>query len=95
MKHAGVLFGAVALIALGFAVGCAINPVTGKRELSLVSSQQELQIGKDGYQAVLREYGAYDDAKLAAYVYTWDGESRRCRTYRSSTGTSRCSTTRS
>ena len=25
--------------------GCAVNPVTGKRELSLVSEAQEIQIG--------------------------------------------------
>jgi predicted Zn-dependent protease len=70
MRYSGVLATAVILTAIGFALGCAVNPVTGKRELSLVSSQQELQIGKDGYQAVLAEYGAYDDKKLAAYVDT-------------------------
>lgn len=48
--------------------GCATNPVTGKRELSLVSSDQELQIGKEGYQAVLQEYGAYGHTRLQSYV---------------------------
>jgi len=49
-------------------VSCATNPVTGKRELSLVSTSQELAIGKDGYGAVISEYGVYDDPKLQAYV---------------------------
>jgi predicted Zn-dependent protease len=48
--------------------GCATNPVTGKRELSLVSGQQETQIGKEGYQAVLQEYGAYGNTRLQSYV---------------------------
>src|SRR5262245_42874274 len=48
--------------------GCATNPVTGHSQFTLVSSQQELSIGKDGYQAMLNEYGAYDDARVAAYV---------------------------
>ena len=58
---------ALGLLALG-AVGCATNPVTGHRELSLVSSNQELQLGRQGYPAVVREYGSYGDAALAAYV---------------------------
>jgi predicted Zn-dependent protease len=47
---------------------CATNPVTGKKELSLVSFEREIQIGKEGHQAILAEYGQYDDPKLAAYV---------------------------
>ena len=56
---------ALALLALS---GCATNPVTGRSEVSLVSSQQELQIGRDGFAAVVTEYGKYDDPALAAYV---------------------------
>ncbi len=51
-----------------FAVSCAINPATGRREFSLVSADQELAIGKEGYTAIVAEYGLYDDRKLAAYV---------------------------
>ncbi len=47
---------------------CAINPVTGRRELSLVSPQQELAIGREGYKAVAAEYGLYADPALQAYV---------------------------
>ena len=28
--------------------GCATNPVTGKSEISLVSEQQEIQMGQQG-----------------------------------------------
>jgi predicted Zn-dependent protease len=59
----------VALAALtALAVSCAINPATGRREFSLVSADQELQIGKDGFGAIVAEYGAYDDPGMAAYV---------------------------
>jgi predicted Zn-dependent protease len=47
---------------------CATNPVTGKHELSLVSFARELEIGKEGHEAILAEYGRYDDPKDAAYV---------------------------
>ena len=50
------------------ALGCATNPVTGKRELSLVTASDEAQIGKDGFTAVKAEYGFYDNAALQAYV---------------------------
>ena len=59
-------FGWMACIVL--LAGCAKNPVTGKSELSLVSSAQEAQMGKEGYSAVIQEYGLYDDPKLQAYV---------------------------
>jgi predicted Zn-dependent protease len=59
----------LALVVVGLlAPGCAVNPVTGKSELSLVSPQQELQIGSEGYKAVVAEYGVYDDPALQAYV---------------------------
>ncbi len=48
--------------------GCATNPVSGKRQFSLVSPQQELSMGAEGNTAVIAEYGAYDDPRLAAYV---------------------------
>src|SRR3989442_15938224 len=58
-----------ALAALpGLVMGCATNPVTGRSQFTLVSQQQELTIGKEGYPAVLNEYGAYDHARVAAYV---------------------------
>ena len=58
---------ALALAAL-LAAGCATNPVSGRREFSLVSSGQEEQMGREGYKAVLAEYGAYDDTTVQAYV---------------------------
>jgi predicted Zn-dependent protease len=54
------------LVALS--AGCATNPATGRREFSLVSAEQEIQIGREGYPATIAEYGQYDDARLAAYV---------------------------
>ena len=60
----------VLLLLLAAIPGCATNPVTGQRQLSLVSAEQESQIGKDGYGAVVSEYGVYEDPGLQAYVDT-------------------------
>ncbi len=59
---------AFALALAALAAGCATNPVTGRRELSLVSSAKELQLGQEGYPAVVQEYGVYPDTSLQAYV---------------------------
>jgi predicted Zn-dependent protease len=50
--------------------GCAVNPVTGKNELSLVSEAQEMEIGRKNY-APLRQSQGGDytvDKALTAYV---------------------------
>jgi len=57
---------AVALI-VG-AVSCAVNPVTGKKELMLMSSSDELAMGQQTDPQILQTYGKYEDADLARYV---------------------------
>lgn len=59
------------LITAVFALqACVVNPVTGKRELSLVSESQELNIGAQSYAPLSQaEGGRYAvDSKLEAYV---------------------------
>ncbi len=47
---------------------CAVNPVTGKRELSLISESQEIRMGQEGAQSVVNTIGLYPDSSLQAYV---------------------------
>lgn len=47
---------------------CATNPVTGKRELSLVSEQQEIQMGQQGAQQVAQDIGLINDQALQNYL---------------------------
>ncbi|MCG7851025.1 MAG: M48 family metalloprotease, partial [Methanosarcinaceae archaeon] len=56
----------VALIV--WAVSCALNPVTGKRELMLMSSADELAMGQQTNPQILQTYGKYENANLARYV---------------------------
>jgi predicted Zn-dependent protease len=53
---------------LALLAGCAVNPATGRREFSLVSAEQEKQIGAEGHQAIVAEYGVYADPELTARV---------------------------
>lgn len=54
------------------AFGCAINPVTGQRELMFVSESQEVEMGKELYPNALwgdlGGGGEYKDEKLRAYL---------------------------
>jgi predicted Zn-dependent protease len=47
---------------------CAVNPATGRRQLSLVSESQEIQMGREYDQQVVAEMGLYPDTALARYV---------------------------
>jgi predicted Zn-dependent protease len=58
---------ALALL-LAAALACAVNPVTGKKELMLYSESQEIELGKQTDAEVAAMYGVYDDPALQAYV---------------------------
>ena len=47
---------------------CATNPVTGQRELSLISESQEIQMGREASQADLQRVGEYNNAEAQALV---------------------------
>ena len=56
------------LLALVTAVACARNPVTGRRELALISEAQEIQMGRQGAQEVAATLGLVEDEGLQQYV---------------------------
>lgn len=62
MRHVARFFLISALAA------CAVNPVTGNRELSLVSESQEIQMGQEAAQQVGAQMGVYPDAGLQRYL---------------------------
>ena len=47
---------------------CAHHPVSGDRDAGQVSEQQELEMGAQANQAVLRKYAALNNPVLQAYV---------------------------
>ena len=58
---------AAALIG-GGAAACAVNPVTGRTQLSLVSEGQEIQLGQQSAVQVSQEIGLVPDSALQQYV---------------------------
>ena len=49
-------------------ISCAVNPVTGKRELMLLSEADEIQLGKQSDAGIVQTYGVYNDPALTQYV---------------------------
>lgn len=56
---------AAASLALG---GCSRNPVTGKKEIMLLSEGQELALGQESDPQILAEFGVYPDEKLQQFI---------------------------
>jgi len=49
-------------------ISCAINPVTGKRQLMLMSEEQEIALGLSYDPQVMATFGAYPDQNLQNFV---------------------------
>ncbi|WP_461140660.1 M48 family metalloprotease [Spirosoma pomorum] len=60
-----LVFGSIVLLSI---FSCARNPVTGKREISLMSTEQEIAIGKESHPSVVATMGLYEDKRLQAFM---------------------------
>jgi len=64
------------IVALGFCLvgflfgipSCAVNPVSGKQELMLLSETDEINLGRGTDLRIIQEYGLVEDQKLVAYL---------------------------
>jgi len=59
---------AAALAAALLASSCSTNPATGKKQLNLVSEQQEIAMGKEADAQIPAQLGLYDDPEVQDYV---------------------------
>jgi predicted Zn-dependent protease len=50
------------------AVSCATNPATGRRQLILMSEQEEIALGKQSDADIRKQMGVYEDQELQQYV---------------------------
>ncbi|NUN99332.1 MAG: M48 family metalloprotease [Saprospiraceae bacterium] len=56
------------LLFLMMADSCAVNPVTGKKELMFMSEDQEIALGVESNPSILAEFGEYEDATLQKFI---------------------------
>jgi predicted Zn-dependent protease len=64
-NQASLILGCLLLL---LAQACAVNPVTGRRELMFYSEQDEIAMGKQTHAQIVQQYGLYDSAEVNAYV---------------------------
>lgn len=48
--------------------GCARNPVTGKKDLMLISKEQEVEMGREADPQVIAYFGLYKDEALQRFI---------------------------
>ncbi|MFH2107070.1 MAG: M48 family metalloprotease [Chrysiogenia bacterium] len=69
MKKNNRVFWVIAiLLAIMAAVACAVNPVSGKKELMFFSEKAEIAMGQDTDRQIKQQFGIYQDKDLNAYV---------------------------
>lgn len=71
MLERGMRIIALVFCLVGFLFGipsCAVNPVSGKQELMLLSEADEVKLGRETDVQVVQEYGLYEDPKLIPYL---------------------------
>jgi predicted Zn-dependent protease len=63
------LIGTTPLAALMLCGSCATNPVTGERQLALISESQEIQMGAEAAQQAAQSIGLVDNEALQSYMH--------------------------
>lgn len=63
-----IIQGLTLLITMTILHACAVNPVTGKREVMLVSEAQELAMGQQADPGIIASYGLYQDEKMQNFI---------------------------
>lgn len=56
------------MAALLVVAACSTNPATGKRQIALISEEQEIAMGREADQQIQQQLGLYPDQELQAYV---------------------------
>lgn len=56
------------LVSLWMIYGCATNPVTGKRDLMLLSEEQEIAMGQQSDPEIVAAFGLYEDPELQQFI---------------------------
>lgn len=60
------LIGLIAVLSIF--TNCSTNPVTGKKQVVLMSTEQELAMGKDADPQIIQQFGLYEDSALQRFI---------------------------
>ncbi|MCB0685197.1 MAG: M48 family metalloprotease [Saprospiraceae bacterium] len=63
------VFRFLSLVVVALIIGsCAVNPVTGKKEVMFMSEEQEIALGKQSDPQIVAMYGLYQDNQLQKFI---------------------------
>ena len=69
MKTTKSIFSILLIASLIFLVpSCAINPVTGKKQIMFVSEEQEIAMGAQYHPSVVSTFGIYDSPVIQKFI---------------------------
>src|SRR5687768_9111708 len=57
----------ITILAASFS-NCSRNPVTGKRQVVLMSTEQEIQMGKEADPQIISQFGLYQDQAMQDFI---------------------------
>ena len=58
----------ISLLLVSLVISCAVNPVTGKKQLMFMSENQEIEMGRQYDPQVVSTFGEYQNPALLAFV---------------------------
>ena len=58
-------FSRLTLLSVALLLGCAVNPVTGKKDFMLISEEAEIRMGQESDPAIVASFGRYNDEGLS------------------------------
>jgi predicted Zn-dependent protease len=58
----------IPLVITNLFVGCAVNPVSGKKQLALMSEADEIALGAQSDPQIIAQYGLYPDSSLQRFI---------------------------
>lgn len=60
--------GIIIIALIAWAISCAVNPVTGKRQFMLLTEADEIGLGQQTDAEIVQTYGLYENPELSAYI---------------------------
>jgi predicted Zn-dependent protease len=68
MKTSANISIAAFMFGLLFLHGCAMNPVTGRKQFVMMTEGQEIAMGKESDPQIIAFFGSYDDPRLQKFI---------------------------
>ncbi len=59
---------AAAVIVISLFNGCAVNPVSGKKQIAFMTEAEEIALGRQSDPQIIAEYGLYPDSNIQRFI---------------------------